>query len=82
MAKKTSRQVSKSSASTGSAVSSSTASTTRTTLSSRYAETVVAPDYSYVRKDLKRIGILAGSMFGAMIILYFILPYILPLYAR
>jgi hypothetical protein len=79
MAKKTSRQVSKGSASTSSAVSSST---TRTTLSSRYAETVVAPDYSYVRNDLKRIGILAGSMFGAMIILYFILPYILPLYAH
>jgi len=62
MAKKTSRQVSKGSASTGGTVSSST---TRTTLSSRYAETVVAPDYSYVRKDLKRVGVLAGSMFGA-----------------
>jgi BRCT domain type II-containing protein len=82
MAKKTSRQVSKGSASSSGAVSSSPASTTRTTLSSRYAETVVTPDYSYVRKDLKRVGILAGSMFGAMIILYFILPYILPLYAH
>jgi hypothetical protein len=82
MAKKTSRQVSKGSASPSSAVSSSPASTARTTLSSRYAETAVAPDYSYVRNDLKRVGILAGSMFGVMIILYFILPYILPLYAH
>ncbi|MGC8856331.1 MAG: hypothetical protein ACP5QU_05995 [Anaerolineae bacterium] len=29
------------------------------------------PDYSMVIRDLKRIGILAGSLFGALIILSF-----------
>ena len=31
------------------------------------------PDYSYVIKDLKRIGILAGVFFGILIVLSFIL---------
>jgi hypothetical protein len=31
------------------------------------------PDYSMVIRDLKRIGILAGSLFGALIILSFFL---------
>lgn len=31
------------------------------------------PDYSNVTKDLKRIGILAGSFFGLLIILSFII---------
>lgn len=31
------------------------------------------PDYSHVIKDLKRIGILAGSLIGLLIILSFIL---------
>jgi len=31
------------------------------------------PDYSYVIRDLKRIGILAGSFFGILIVLSFIL---------
>ncbi len=31
------------------------------------------PDYSYVLKDLKRIGILAGSFFTLLIILSFII---------
>jgi hypothetical protein len=31
------------------------------------------PDYSYVIKDLKRIGILAGIFFGILIVLSFIL---------
>jgi hypothetical protein len=31
------------------------------------------PDYSYVIKDLKRIGLLAGFFFGVLIILSFIL---------
>jgi len=31
------------------------------------------PDYSYVIKDLKRIGILAGSFFAILIVLAFIL---------
>lgn len=35
------------------------------------------PDYAYVRKDLKRIGILAGSFFALLIALSFIMPLIL-----
>jgi len=31
------------------------------------------PDYSYVLRDLKRIGILAGSFFGILIVLSFFL---------
>lgn len=31
------------------------------------------PDYSYVKKDLRRIGILAGSFFAVLIALSFIL---------
>ena len=31
------------------------------------------PDYTNVKRDLKRIGILAGSLFGAMIVLAFLL---------
>ena len=32
------------------------------------------PDYSTVKRDLKRIGILAGSFFALLIALSFILP--------
>jgi len=31
------------------------------------------PDYTYVKKDLKRIGIIAGSFFGILIVLSFFL---------
>lgn len=31
------------------------------------------PDYSYVKKDLKRIGILAGSFFVILVVLSFFL---------
>jgi hypothetical protein len=31
------------------------------------------PDYTYVKRDLKRIGILAGSFFAILIILSFFL---------
>jgi hypothetical protein len=34
------------------------------------------PDYTYVKKDLKRIGALAGSFFVILIALSFILPLI------
>lgn len=34
------------------------------------------PDYTYVRNDLKRIGILAGSFFALLIALSFIMPLI------
>jgi hypothetical protein len=36
------------------------------------------PDYSYVIKDLKRIGILAGSFFVLLIALSFVMPLIMP----
>jgi hypothetical protein len=29
------------------------------------------PDYTYVKRDLKRIGILAGSIFAVLIVLSF-----------
>ena len=32
-----------------------------------------SPDYSYVKKDLKRIGILAGSFFIILVVLSFFL---------
>jgi hypothetical protein len=44
------------------------------------AEPIFNPDYSYVKNDLRRIGILAGSIFAGLIILYFLMPFIFPLY--
>jgi hypothetical protein len=32
------------------------------------------PDYTYVKRDLKRIGILAGSIFAVLIVLSFFIP--------
>ncbi|MCC6260044.1 MAG: hypothetical protein IT311_04195 [Anaerolineales bacterium] len=37
------------------------------------ARTEFAPDYTTVKKDLARIGVLAGSLFGLLIVLAFIL---------
>lgn len=42
-------------------------------VTSRTAVTEFNPDYSNVKKDLKRIGILAGSFFVILIVLSFIL---------
>lgn len=39
----------------------------------RLSSTDFNPDYSYVVKDLKRIGILAGSFIGILIVLTFFL---------
>ncbi len=50
--------------------SSGTGSTIAT---NRSAEREFSPDYSYVAKDLKRIGILAGSFFVVLVALSFIL---------
>jgi hypothetical protein len=47
--------------------------TASTVVSSRNADREFSPDYSYVAKDLKRIGILAGSFFVVLIALSFIL---------
>jgi hypothetical protein len=32
------------------------------------------PDYTYAKQDLKRVGIMAASFIGALIVLYFVLP--------
>ena len=77
MPKKSSRR---SSRSTPSTVMPAQSPSTKT--SSRTREAPASPDYSYVVSDLKRIGILAGAFILGMIILYFVLPYILPLYAH
>ncbi len=34
------------------------------------------PDYTHVKRDLKRIGVLAGSFFALLIVLSFVLPLI------
>ncbi len=47
-------------------------STPRTT-SNRSLTTEFNPDYSYVKSDLKRIGLLAGSFFVVLIVLSFFL---------
>jgi chorismate mutase len=44
-----------------------------TPASSRASAAEFNPDYSNVKKDLKRIGLLAGSFFVVLIILSFIL---------
>ena len=38
---------------------------------------VAREDYSYVISDLKRIAVLAGSLFAIMIVLAFVLPYVI-----
>jgi len=61
------------------AAASVTASASKVSLSStsglagRSYETEFNPDYSQTIKDLKRIGILAASFFGVLIVLAFIL---------
>lgn len=35
------------------------------------------PDYTNVKRDLKRIAILAGSFFGLMVVLAFVLPLVI-----
>jgi hypothetical protein len=32
------------------------------------------PDYTYAKRDLKRVGVMAASFIGALIVLYFVLP--------
>ncbi|MGD0004125.1 MAG: hypothetical protein ABSE06_07845 [Anaerolineaceae bacterium] len=32
------------------------------------------PDYTYAKQDLKRVGVLAASFIGALIVLSFVLP--------
>jgi hypothetical protein len=83
MPKKTKRQSRKvsttttkvSTTKTGVVVSSTPTPTGDTSTRSAYQE--FNPDYTYVRRDLKRIGILAGSMFLFLIVLAAVLPLIL-----
>jgi hypothetical protein len=44
----------------------------------RAAGQVSPEQYSYVRNDLRLIGILAAAMFLFMVILHFLLPFWLP----
>ena len=50
-----------------------TSQVTRTASSSRVTEREFNPDYSYVIKDLKRIGVLAGTFFVILIVLSFLI---------
>ena len=70
MAKKT-RKRSASSSAAVSQTASTTAATAQKATTSRSSE--FNPDYSYVKKDLKRIGILASSFFVILIVLSFFL---------
>lgn len=45
----------------------------QTSTASRGGDKGFNPDYSYVIKDLKRIGLLAGIFFAVLIVLSFIL---------
>lgn len=67
MAKKSNRNVSKTTVVSTPEVAAKT--TTRTRLSS----TDFNPDYSAIKSDLKRIGVLAGSFFVILIALSFFL---------
>lgn len=44
-----------------------------TTTVTRASSSEFNPDYSYVKKDLKRIGLLAGSFFVILVVLSFFL---------
>ena len=46
-------------------------------MSTRSTAQDFSPDYTYVRKDLKRIGILAASMFLFLVVMAFVLPMVL-----
>lgn len=76
MAKKNKRQSRKASASVPAAVAASGAAPAGE-MSTRSTYQDFKPDYTYVRRDLKRIGILAGSMFVFLIVMAFVLPLIL-----
>ncbi len=43
----------------------------------RPASSLANYDYSYVRRDLRRIGVLAALLFSGQIILAFLLPHLL-----
>jgi hypothetical protein len=57
---------------TGNGTENSTAAST-TAATSRSSLTSFNPDYSYVVKDLRRIGLLAGTFISILVILTFFL---------
>jgi hypothetical protein len=65
----------KKSARVRSGLASSTPATPQT--SGRSMTTEFNPDYSQTVRDLKRIGLLAGSLFAILIVLSFVLPYVI-----
>ena len=75
MPKKTKRQVRSynGTASPSTAPTQASTSAPRRSSFARAAETEFNPDYTYVKKDLKRIGILSASFFSILIILAIIL---------
>ncbi len=70
MAKKNRKRSTSSSAT---AVKSTTAATASPKGTVAYGSSEFNPDYSYVKKDLKRIGTLAGSFFVILVVLSFFL---------
>lgn len=75
MPKKTKRQVHSDNGATTSSATSNPASTgpSRRSSFARASEAEFNPDYTYVIKDLRRIGILAGSFFTILIVLAIII---------
>jgi hypothetical protein len=73
--KKTKRQVRSDNGATTSAATPTPAPTNPSRRSSfaRASEAEFNPDYTYVLKDLRRIGILAGSFFTILIVLAIII---------
>lgn len=74
MAKKIKKQVRKATKNTSVEVSSPAAyQTTPSSLASRSSSVEFNPDYSQTIKDLKRIGLLAGSFFTLLVVISFFL---------
>jgi hypothetical protein len=73
MAKKYKRSVSAGgqSRSAGSSATTTTPTTASSGFSRRGSADDFNPDYGYIIRDLKRIGILAGSFFGLLVIISF-----------
>jgi len=67
------KKVKKRSTSAATAVLGKTESGTPRATATRATTSEFSPDYSYVKKDLKRIGILAGSFFVILVVLSFFL---------
>jgi hypothetical protein len=67
------KKVKKRSTNAPTAVVAKTETATPKAAASRTPTAEFNPDYSYVKKDLKRIGILAGSFFVVLVVLSFFL---------